>query len=86
MGGVGGAAGNIGPGQGVGQLPQSLSQQQLQQQPYFIASPALHEALGLLTNLCPMCPEARGGLSRDSCPTLLQSVLSLLFEVRGTAL
>ncbi len=58
---------------------------------YFVASPALHEALGLLTNLLPECEEARaalaggreGGGGGAGGATLLQSVLSLMFEVRS---
>ncbi len=53
---------------------------------YFVASPALHEALGFVTNMLPECAEARAVLGRDGSPTMLQLVLSLLFEVRDRIL
>jgi hypothetical protein len=48
---------------------------------FYTASPALHELLGLLINMLPDCPEARTRLASEGSPTLLQSVLSLMFEV-----
>ncbi|KAF5833749.1 hypothetical protein DUNSADRAFT_9816 [Dunaliella salina] len=44
------------------------------------AYPALHEVLGLLTNMVVGCEEARAAVCGEGCPTLLQRVLGLLFE------
>jgi hypothetical protein len=50
---------------------------------YYTASLALHELLGLLINMLPDCPDARARFASEGSPTLLQSVLSLMFEVGG---
>ena len=45
------------------------------------AYPALHEVLGLVTNVVVGCGEARAGVCGEGSPTLLQRILGLLFEV-----
>jgi len=45
------------------------------------AYPALHEVLGLVTNLVVGCEGARAAVCGEGSPTLLQRILGLLFEV-----
>ena len=47
----------------------------------FTSSPALHELLGLLANMVVECADARAKICGEGAPTLLQSVLGLVFEV-----
>lgn len=77
----GGAGGSLAGGSIVGGPAPSMGGQQRYT---LTASPALHELLGLLTNMVPECPEARAKMCGDGSPSLLQSLLSLMFEVGVT--
>lgn len=83
--GFGGRSGPGGPSSGAnGGMAATGSQFQFsgEAKQHVTASAALHEALGLITNMLPSCASARSALAEEGSPTLLQSVLVLMFEVR----